>query len=60
MKHLRNPVTGEVRLVTALEAKRLRKYDWQDVDLQTWVDYKRAQLQLGIAKHVSQAQVRVH
>ena len=60
MKHLRNPTTGEVRLVTPLQAKRLRKYSWQDVDLKTWTDYQRAKLQLGIAKHVRQAQIRVH
>ena len=60
MKHLRNPTTGEVRLATPLMAKKLLRYGWEYVDQRTWVEYKRATLQLGIAKHISQAQVRVH
>lgn len=52
MKYLRNPVSGEVKITTALAAKSLRRYGWKDTDRAAWVEYQRAIVQAALIKHV--------
>lgn len=52
MKYLRNPVTHEVVVATPLMAKKLARYSWTYVDKKAWVDYKRAQVQAAMVKHM--------
>lgn len=37
---LRNPVTGEVKLVSGSEATRLKRYGWVKATLDEWFAYK--------------------
>lgn len=52
MKYLRNPITHAVRTASALEAKSLRRYGWEYVKREAWIEYQRAQVQAALAKHV--------
>lgn len=60
MKYMKNPVTGEIVYATPLMAKKLARYEWTYVTKKDWVDYKRAQIQLSIARNVRQARMSVH
>ena len=60
MKYLRNPVTSEVTYTTPLNAKRLTRYGWTYTTKAEWVEYKRAQLQLAITRHVTPARMAIH
>lgn len=55
MKYLLNPITGEIRYTTALDAKRLTRYGWTYTDRKHWVEYQRAKVQLAMLRNVKAA-----
>lgn len=52
MKYLRNPLSGEVKHASPLEAKRLARYGWEYTKREAWVDYQRQLVRLAMAKHI--------
>lgn len=46
---LLNPTTGEVKLCSATEARRLRAYGWRSATLAEWNAYRNALAELGLA-----------
>jgi hypothetical protein len=50
---LLNPLTGEVKLISALSRaciRKLKAYGWREATLEEWFAYQRASIDYGLAK----------
>lgn len=59
MPYSHNPISGEVKLVTRLEARRLAGYGWKATTVAHWREYQSALLQNALRKHVAKARPRL-
>lgn len=57
MQRVLNPATGEVRLVTAHEARRLKSYGWRMASLEEYRAYRNLP---WLDKHRAMAECEVH
>lgn len=59
MKYLRNPITNQVQACPSLYAKRLLRYQWEEVTRKEWEEYKQAQVQASMARHMKAARPKL-
>jgi len=52
MKYLLNPLTGQIRYASPLEAKRLARYGWTYTTRAEWLAYQQAQIQQAIKRNI--------
>lgn len=60
MKHLRNPISGEVIATTPLEAKSKLRYGWKAITRAEYDDAKRQTLAYIVNKQLGRVKVRMH
>ena len=59
MKYVRNPVSGEVKATTPLDAKRHLSYGWQRATRADWNEYQTAKVQSAIMRNVKAARPKM-
>ena len=47
---LYNPLSGEIKLCSRPEARKLRRYGWTEVSLEQWFAYQQSLVAYGLAK----------
>lgn len=60
MKPLHNPISGEVKLCTPLEAKKLKDYGWKSISTAEYAKHRHEVVRAIVQKNVLKPRVRIH